>query len=135
MPVLIIRWAVVFWLIVLCVHDLRGHVLPNRLTVPAGIASIAMGCTDPQVALSIVVLCVPYLVSVFAGACGGGDLKLAVGVGGLMADPALAMMVALGAAVATLATGLLRGGTTRRTGVAHGPALAAAAITLGGVWV
>ncbi len=132
---MIAGWVVVFWLVVLCVHDLRAHVLPNQLTVPAGIASIAMGCTDSYTALSIVVLCAPYLVAVLMGACGGGDLKLAVGLGGLVADPARALLVVLTAAVATLVIGLARARAARRTGVAHGPALAGAAIAVGGLWV
>ncbi|GGF41430.1 A24 family peptidase [Williamsia phyllosphaerae] len=132
---MIVSFAVVSWLIVLCVHDLRAHVLPNRLTVPAGAAAVAMGVTDPHVGFSIVVLAAPYLVGVSLGACGGGDLKLAVGLGGVVADPVLSLLVVVAAALTTLAVATVRGRRTRGAGVAHGPALAGAAVALGGVWV
>ncbi|GAA1464035.1 A24 family peptidase [Williamsia maris] len=132
---MIVSFAVVSWLIVLCVHDLRTHVLPNRLTVPAGVAAVAMGVADPHVGMSIIVLAAPYLVATTLGACGGGDLKLAVGLGGVVADPTLALLVVGAAALTTLAVVTLRGPPARRAGVAHGPALAGAAIALGGVWV
>ena len=133
--VAIVSFAVVSWLIVLCVHDLRTHVLPNRLTLPAGFAAIAMGVGDMHVGCSIVVLAAPYLVAATLGACGGGDLKLAVALGGVVADPALALLVVAVAALVTLAAIALRGHPPPGAGVAHGPALAVAAVAMGGVWV
>ena len=134
-PVMIVSFAVVSWLIVLCVHDLRARVLPNRFTMPAGVAAVAMGLADPHIGLSIVLLAGPYLVASALGACGGGDLKLAIGLGGVVADPALALLVVGTAAVATLVIAAMRDPAARRTGVAHGPALAGAAVVVGGVWV
>ncbi|MBJ7291196.1 MAG: prepilin peptidase, partial [Williamsia sp.] len=81
------------------------------------------------------VLAAPYLVATTFGACGGGDLKLAVALGGVVGDPALALLVVAAAALVTLAVIALRGRSPRGAGVAHGPALAVAAVAIGGVWV
>lgn len=131
--------AVAVWLIALSGYDLRQRRLPNWLTVP-GAALILVGAAlmgrgaaalAGAAALSGLYLVV-HLVS--PRSLGGGDVKLAVGLGALtgmfgadvwwlaaLGAPLLTALVAIGAVV--------RGATT----VAHGPSMclaSAAAVAL-----
>ncbi|KQR98689.1 hypothetical protein ASG12_09820 [Williamsia sp. Leaf354] len=125
------------WLMVLTGHDLRSRTLPNRLTVPAVIAAVAAAACHGGVALSMLALAVPYIVACLAGGCGGGDVKLAAALGGLVADPGRSLLVVVAASVLSLGVAgiiaLRRRGSGRSTPQAHGPALVAAALIWGGL--
>lgn len=126
------------WLIALCGYDLRLRRLPNWLTVP-GAVLILVGATlagrgaaalAGAAALSALYLVV-HLVS--PRSLGGGDVKLAVGLGALtgMFGADVWWLAALGAPLLTgvMALGAaLRGATT----VPHGPSMCvASAVAVG----
>ncbi|WP_328857859.1 A24 family peptidase [Williamsia herbipolensis] len=125
------------WLMVLTGHDLRSRTLPNRLTVPAVIAATAAATCHGGVALSVLALSVPYLLTCLAGGCGGGDVKLAAALGGLVADPGRSLVVVVAASLLSLAAAgviAVRGrGSDGRAPRPHGPALVAAALIAGGL--
>ncbi|MGJ0121323.1 prepilin peptidase [Williamsia sp. MIQD14] len=125
------------WLLVLTGHDLRSRTLPNRLTVPAVIAALAAAACDGGVALSVVALSVPYVVTCLAGGCGGGDVKLAAALGGLVTDPARSLVVVVVASTLSLgAAGVIAlrcRGSGNGVPQAHGPALVVAAVMFGGL--
>jgi len=122
--------AVLGWLAALSVYDIRERRLPNWLTVPGAAAilagAVASGRGMPAVtgaaALFALYLAV-YLVA--PGAMGGGDVKLAAGVGALTGAFGFDVW-ALAALAAPLVTGLagtvsvIRGA---RSGVPHGPSM------------
>ncbi|MGU3294487.1 prepilin peptidase [Williamsia sp. M5A3_1d] len=126
------------WSMMLIGHDLRSRTLPNRLTVPAVIAVLAAATVHGGVALSVLALSVPYVVTCLAGGCGGGDVKLAVALGGLVADPGRALLVVVAASVLSLCAAVVtavRGrGSGRSVPQAHGPALVVAAMIWGGLF-
>lgn len=138
-------WVVlvfVGWSAALCWHDMRSRRLPNVLTLPGSVVAVGYGAAIGQfgpallgaVALSGLYL-IPYLFR--PSVVGGGDIKLAFAVGALagmagvhtwfvvaIAAPALAVVVALAAIVAT---------AIRRTmhpiaSIAYGPCLCGAAL-------
>ncbi|WP_434442613.1 prepilin peptidase [Lentzea sp. E54] len=110
--------------IVLAVIDLRHHRLPDALTVPLGVALLLLQFHGLG----------PALVSglVFGGAhlvvrrcrpalMGGGDVKLAFGLGAAL-PPASLLPAAILSSAVTLVVAALR----RRRAVPHGPGLLAA---------
>ncbi len=114
------------WLIALSCYDIRQRRLPNRLTLPGaaviligaalagrGVAALLGGLTLAAVYLAV------HLVA--PTAMGGGDVKLAVGVGGLSGCFGVQawFLAALGAPLLTAAVGLL----WRLRAVPHGPSM------------
>lgn len=135
-------WAVgvvLVWLLVLSAYDITQRRLPNWLTLPGGAVILAvsilfghgMAAVTGAAALAVVYLLV-HLVA--PAALGGGDVKLAVGVGALtgLFGPDVWVLAASGAPLLTaaLAAGAaIRGIPT----VPHGPSMcvaSAAAIAL-----
>lgn len=131
------------WLMVLSVYDIRERRLPNWLTVPGALAVLAVaamfGRGVPAVVGAIALAGLYLAVHLIApAAMGAGDVKLAVGVGGLTGAFGydvwvLAAMAAplLTAAVASIA--LIRptrsGDTTGLRGsVPHGPSMCVATL-------
>jgi leader peptidase (prepilin peptidase)/N-methyltransferase len=126
------------WLVVLCVYDIRERRLPNWLTIPGALATLAvaaaMGRGVPAL-LGAIALAGLYLVVhlISPAAMGAGDVKLAAGVGGLTGAFGFDVW-ALGAVVAPLLTAIWACvAVIRRSGTAvpHGPSmcLATAAAT------
>jgi leader peptidase (prepilin peptidase) / N-methyltransferase len=128
------------WLMSLCVFDVRQRRLPNFLTLPGAavvvVAAFAAGRGGPAVAGAAALAGAYLLVHLVApAAMGAGDVKLALGVGGLTGCFGVDVW-ALAAVGAPLATGLwalvelIRSG---RSTVPHGPSMcvaSAAAVAL-----
>lgn len=122
--------ACVVWFVALSVYDLTCGRLPNSLTVPGAVVvlGVAAGCGRGLPALAgAAALTVVYLAIhlVAPTGMGAGDVKLALGVGGLTgAFGADAWVIAaLGAPVLTAGCGLVVGAWTGRRQVPHGPSM------------
>jgi leader peptidase (prepilin peptidase) / N-methyltransferase len=117
----------------LLVHaDLTWRRLPDRLTVPAAVGALAGALlTDPFLLVPGLVWPALYLlVGIAAGGVGGGDLKLAVPLGVLVA--AAGGTPAVLAAIFTSAAGGVVAGMVSRSGQsAHGPAMILSAAAVG----
>ena len=82
--------CVLAWLAVLSVYDIRERRLPNWLTIPGAAVVLAMatvaGRGVPALLGAIGLACLYLVVHLIApAAMGAGDVKLAVGLGGLTA--------------------------------------------------
>jgi leader peptidase (prepilin peptidase) / N-methyltransferase len=130
---------VVAWLAVLSCYDIREGRLPNALTLPgAGVILLAgavAGRGAPALAGAAALTGVYLLVHLIApAALGAGDVKLAIGLGGLagcfgvevwfLAALAAPLLTAL-CAVSMRATGLFGGAGGAGT-VPHGPSMCVA---------
>lgn len=122
----------VVWLLVLCAYDITRRRLPNWLTLPGGVvilvAAVLFGHGVAAVTGAAALAAVYLLVHLAApAALGGGDVKLAVGVGALTGvfGPDVWVLAALGAPLLTAAVAF--GAATRgiRT-VPHGPSMCVA---------
>lgn len=114
---LVLAVALVLWCVCLCVIDLHTMRLPNPLT-GAGAAGVGLVAAAsgrwPAAAVGAALLAGLYLLGLVvaraAGSVGfgGGDVKLAVGLGGAtgMAGGQVWLLAALGALVLTAAAGL-----------------------------
>src|SRR3954470_19825703 len=127
--------CVSMWLVVLTVYDIRERRLPNWLTVPGALAVLAVAAASghgvPAVTGAIG-LAGGYLVVhlISPASMGAGDVKLAVGVGGLTGAYGLDVW-ALAAIVAPLLTVMWAGAAVyRRSGsaVPHGPSMCVATL-------
>jgi leader peptidase (prepilin peptidase)/N-methyltransferase len=126
--------CVMAWLAVLSVYDIRQRRLPNSLTLPGALVIFCVAAAAGRglpaflgaAALFAVYLAVHLLSS---AAMGGGDVKLAIGIGALTG--ALGFEVwALAAIAAQLLTAILAlFALLRRSAstVPHGPSMCAAA--------
>lgn len=131
--------AVVSWAVALSVLDLREHRLPNMLTLN-GATVILVACAacgrGPAGLLGAAALSGLYLAIhlVDPAGVGGGDVKLAVGLGaltGALGAPVW-LLAALGAPVLTVFAGaavaLHRRGSLIGTVVPHGPSMCLASL-------
>ena len=131
--------AVLVWTAALSVIDVREHRLPNLLTLP-GAAAILTACADcgrgPAGLLGATALGGLYLAVrlVAPAAMGGGDVKLAVGLGaltGALGAPVW-LLAALGAPLLTAMLGtavaLHRRDRLVGTVVPHGPSMCLASL-------
>lgn len=123
--------VVAAWFIVLSVYDLRHRRLPNWLTLPGGAAVLVVAALMGRggaAAVGAAALFVFYLLVhlVAPKGMGAGDVKLAIGIGGLTgAVGANAwMLAAVGAPLLTALWGLAR---RSEAGVPHGPSMCLAA--------
>jgi leader peptidase (prepilin peptidase) / N-methyltransferase len=135
--------VVLAWLVALSCYDIRARRLPNALTLPgagvillaAGVAGRGLAALAGAAALAAVYLLV-HLAS--PAAMGAGDVKLAVGLGGLAGCFGAGVWF-LAALVAPLLTALLGLGVRAGTGastVPHGPSMCVAtAVAVGLVLV
>jgi leader peptidase (prepilin peptidase) / N-methyltransferase len=130
--------ATVLWMTALTVYDVRHRRLPNWLTVP-GFAVILVAATGSgrgtAAVLGAAMLGLVYLVVHLASptAMGAGDVKLALGLGGLTGcfGGDVWLLAALGAPLLTVLTAALR---RSRRPVPHGPSMClASAAALGAV--
>jgi leader peptidase (prepilin peptidase)/N-methyltransferase len=124
------------WLGVLTVYDVRQRRLPNWLTVPGALAILAVAAATghgvPAV-MGAIGLAGAYLVVHLASpaSMGAGDVKLAVGVGGLTGAYGLDVW-ALAAIAAPLLTAMWAAvAVYRRSGsaVPHGPSMCVATLS------
>lgn len=128
----------VFWLAALSCYDIRQRRLPDLLTLPgAGVILLAAtwaGRGGPAVAGAAALAGLYLLVHVIAPAgIGGGDLKLAIGLGALAGCFGVAVWfaAALAAPLLTLLLAAARGAAE----VPHGPSMClATAAAIGLVW-
>jgi leader peptidase (prepilin peptidase)/N-methyltransferase len=132
--------VVLAWMVVLSCYDIRARRLPNVLTLPgAGVILLLAGCAGrglPALAGAAALTAMYLLVHLLApAAMGAGDVKLAIGLGGLagcfgvgvwflaaLAAPLLTAVLALGA----------RAGTGAMT-VPHGPSMCVATAAAAGL--
>ncbi len=122
--------CVVAWLVALSVYDVRERRLPNWLTVPGGLVILGVAAATGHGVAAVwgaVGLAALYLVVhlVAPGSLGAGDVKLAVGVGGLTGAFGYDVWV-LAAIGAPLVTAAVAGVATllRAEGaVPHGPSM------------
>ncbi|HQV20772.1 MAG TPA: A24 family peptidase [Gordonia sp. (in: high G+C Gram-positive bacteria)] len=114
------------WLTAIAVRDARTRRITNALLWPGLIAVAAIGTTSAGVVVAGVVAATPYLIAWLLRQCGGGDVKLALVVGGLTADWATGMLVVLLAALLSAIAALV----ARSSSLPHGPALVGASALL-----
>ena len=134
--------AVLVWLVLLSVCDVRQRRLPNRLTLPgAGVILLAAACAgrgSPALAGAAALTGVYLLVHLVApAAMGAGDVKLAIGLGGLAGCFGFEVwfLAALGAPLLTALVGLVAravGGGCATT-VPHGPSMCLATAAAAGL--
>src|SRR5262249_20911110 len=121
--------VVLVWMGALSVCDIRHHRLPNALTLPGAaailLAAAVAGRGLPALA-GAVALAGAYLPGhrVAPAAMGAGDVKLAIGLGGLAGGFGVDVwfLAALAAPLLTALVGLA-GGPHRVRAVPHGPAM------------
>lgn len=129
----VVAGAVLIWLAVLSCYDIRQRRLPNLLTLPGAVAilvaAVLAGRGLPALAGSAALTGIYLLVHLMAPpAMGAGDVKLAIGLGGLagcfgaevwfLAALAAPLLTALWGVVGSLVFGGARAAT-----VPHGPAM------------
>ena len=127
--------AVLAWAGGLSLVDLTRRRLPNAATLP-GAAAILAGATLSGRGLPALAGALAlgglYLVVHLAdpAAMGGGDVKLAVGLGGLTGafGCQVWILAALGAPVLTAISGLLMAAGRRSATVPHGPSMCVASL-------
>ena len=125
--------VVLVWLVVLSCYDIRTRRLPNALTLPgAAVILLAAGFAGrglPALAGAAALAAVYLLVHLAApAAMGAGDVKLAIGLGGLAGCFGVGVWF-LAALVAPLLTALLALGARAGSGaltVPHGPSMCVA---------
>ena len=121
------------WMVVLTCYDVRQRRLPNRLTLPgfAVIMLVAAGSGHgPAAALGAGLLAVVYLLVHAAAptAMGAGDVKLALGLGGLTGcfGGDVWLLAAVGAPLLTAVIGVVARLGWSATSVPHGPSMCVA---------
>jgi leader peptidase (prepilin peptidase) / N-methyltransferase len=123
------------WLVTLTVYDIRERRLPNWLTVPGALAILAVAAATGRgvpALMGAIGLAGVYLVvhMMSPASMGAGDVKLAVGVGGLTGAYGLDVW-ALAAIAAPLLTSVWAAAAVyRRSGsaVPHGPSMCVATL-------
>lgn len=116
--------ALLGWLVVLSVIDLRCRRLPNVLTLPGAAVILAASVLDgsgAHAALGAVALAAVYLVGFLLGGMGAGDVKLALGLGAVTGGLGVGawLLAALLAPVLTL----VFAAAARARVLAHGPSM------------
>jgi leader peptidase (prepilin peptidase)/N-methyltransferase len=127
--------AVLLWAAALTGFDVRYRRLPNMLTLPGAVAilAVAVGCGRglPALAgaLSLAALYLIVHLAIPAG-LGAGDVKLALGVGGLTGvfGPDVWLLAALGAPVLTAMLAAVIAVRDRTATVPHGPSMCLASL-------
>ena len=127
--------AVLLWMSVLTVYDVRQRRLPNWLTLPgAGVIVVgaAIGGHVPTALAGAAALTTVYLlVHLLAPtAMGAGDVKLAIGLGALTGcfGGDVWFLAAIGAPLLTALIGVVARLGWSATTVPHGPSMCAASI-------
>ncbi|BBY66515.1 prepilin peptidase [Mycolicibacterium helvum] len=127
--------VVLLWAAALTVCDIRHRRLPNALTLPGAVTAIAVaaGCGHGLSALAGALgLAALYLVVHLAipAGLGAGDVKLALGVGGLTGafGPDVWLLAALGAPVLTALLAVVIAVRDPTATVPHGPSMCIASL-------
>jgi leader peptidase (prepilin peptidase)/N-methyltransferase len=127
--------CVLVWLAALSVYDVRARRLPNWLTMPGAAAVLAVAAVHGRgvpALLGAVVLFAGYAVVhlVSPTAMGAGDVKLAIGIGGLTAafGSDVWLLAALAAPVLTAGWALVILVRRSEKTVPHGPSMCLAAV-------
>lgn len=127
--------VVLLWAAALTVFDVRHRRLPNALTLPGAVAALvgALVCGRGVPALAGALgLAALYLTVhlVIPGGLGAGDVKLALGVGGLTGafGPDVWLLAALGAPVLTAMVAVVVVMRDRTATVPHGPSMCLASV-------
>ncbi|OMC07098.1 A24 family peptidase [Mycobacterium sp. SP-6446] len=127
---------VLAWLVVLSCYDVRERRLPNLLTLPGAgailLTAAVAGHGLPALAGAAALAGLYLLVHLMAPAgMGAGDVKLAIGVGGLTGcfGAGVWFVAALAAPLLTALWGAVRG----RRSVPHGPSMCVAAAGAAGL--
>lgn len=128
--------AVGVWLVALCVYDLRERRLPNWLTLPGAavilLTAVILGRGVAALAGAAALFALYLLIHLLSPkAMGGGDVKLALGLGALtgMFGADVWVLAALGAPLLTAGYAVVA--LVRRAGrtVPHGPSMCLASAT------
>lgn len=132
--------AVLLWMAALSWYDVRERRLPNPLTLPGALAVLAVAAVAgrwlPALAGAAALGGIYLLVHVSApSGMGAGDVKLALGLGGLAGcfGVAVWLLAALGAALLTALCGVVATKACGARSVPHGPSMClatAAAVAL-----
>ncbi|GAA1480677.1 hypothetical protein GCM10009624_11170 [Gordonia sinesedis] len=116
---------VALWLGRIVEADLASRRIPNVLLWPGVGAVAASALAQPHLAAAAAITAAPYLAGWLTRRVGGGDVKLAAVLGGLVGDWRTGLlMVALASAVTLIGHAVTR----RAEATAHAPALAAATV-------
>ena len=128
--------VVLGWLTMLGCYDIRDKRLPNALTLPGAavilLASAVAGRGMPSLLGAVALTAVYLLVHLVDPAgMGGGDVKLAIGLGGLSGyfGAGAWFLAALAAPLLTVLVAMLRGERT----VPHGPSMCVATAAAAGL--
>src|SRR3954447_2271106 len=127
--------CVLVWLAALSIYDVRARRLPNWLTMPGAAAVLAVAAVHGRgvpALLGALALFAGYAVVhvVSPTAMGAGDVKLAIGIGGLTAafGSDVWLLAALGAPVLTAGWALVILVRRSEQTVPHGPSMCLAAV-------
>lgn len=125
--------AVLTWLVALSLYDVRERRLPNWLTVPGAaavlVAAAAAGRGGPALVGAVALAGLYLLVHLIAPAgMGAGDVKLAVGVGGLTGAFGFEVwaLAAIAAPLLTAVVACVAVARRAETTVPHGPSMCVA---------
>ncbi|WP_442930569.1 prepilin peptidase [Mycobacterium sp. NBC_00419] len=123
--------VVLFWAVALTAFDIRQRRLPNTLTVPGAavvlVAAAVAGRGLPALAGAAGLAALYLVVHLLApAALGAGDVKLALGLGGLTGafGPEVWLLAALGAPLLTALCGV----AARARTLPHGPSMCLASL-------
>ena len=119
------------WLTRIAVVDARTRLIPTATLWPGIVAVCGMAVVHPGVAVAGLLAACPYVVAFTLRAGGGGDVKFAFVLGGLLARWELVAPMVLAAAILGLLVALARRSPDGRH--PHAPALTAAAAMIVGV--
>lgn len=129
---MLVMITVLLWAGALSITDIRSRRLPNELTLGGAVVIVAGAAAaghGPPAAAGAIALAGVYLVVHLCApaAMGAGDVKLALGLGGLTGAFGIDVWAgaALGAQVLTVVAGLARG---RGGAIPHGPAMCLASL-------
>jgi leader peptidase (prepilin peptidase)/N-methyltransferase len=136
---IVVTALVLAWLATLSSYDIRQRRLPNLLTLPgAGVILVAAACNGrglPALAGSAALAGLYLVVHLLAPAgMGAGDVKLAIGLGGLAGcfGAAVWFLAALAAPLLTALVGVAAG-VCGTASVPHGPSMCLATAGATGV--
>ncbi|EHB50467.1 peptidase A24A prepilin type IV [Mycolicibacterium rhodesiae JS60] len=132
---LLLVGVVLLWTAALTVFDVRHRRLPNALTLPGAVAVLAAaawcgrGMPALAGALGLAGLYLVVHLMIPAG-LGAGDVKLALGVGGLTGafGPDVWLLAALGAPVLTAMASVVLAARDPTATVPHGPSMCVASL-------
>lgn len=114
---------VVLWVGVLCWWDWQHQRLPNALTlIPGAVALVGASIAEPQAVVGLIWPASYLLLAIAQGGLGGGDIKLAVPLGIVVAwvGGMISVLIAmLSAAAVTTVVSLAR----QRSELPHGPSM------------